>query len=309
MKPLLLAVFCAALAGPAAAAQTETAPVPAVKHGIPKFDFTLRPKLRPHPERAPRDASKVMTEKEGRALAEDLFAGYLNIGSLTRFRFHKRTKDEAPMTADELGWVETELKDEMALAEKLAPEAEMALKTGIERPEPWPKDSKYKDMKFARLRAMSIRLAVSNKPTYEDQRMYEHYAMGSIMDNLWTLVDIASSREDDAEEDAKAVAETRAHLSVSYASLASARKGMLAAAKESEALRKDEAATADAARKRAEKVAGPKGGSTAKGADALGVRDSGARITPEEAAAEANAVEQRAANKKSGRSPAIVPAP
>lgn len=309
MKPLLSAVLCAGLAANAFAA-TETAPIPAVKHGIPTYDFTVRPKLYPHVPRPERDASKPMKVEEAKALAEDLFAAYQNIGALSRFRFHQRTKDEAPMTSDELGWVETELKDEMAIAEKLAAEAETALKTGIERPAAYPDGyvsqlAKLRRMKFGRVKLKT------NKPHYEFYRMTEHGAMGDIMLNLYALVDEASDRVDDPKEDAKFVAETRKGLSEDYAELAEARKGMLATAKEAEEKRKDAGATADAARKRAEKAAGagPKGGRAGKGADAFGVRDSGARITPEEAARQANEVEARAANRKKGRSPAIVPAP
>lgn len=306
MKPLLLAVLSAVLAG-SAVAQTETAPIPDGSKGATKYDFTIRPKLKPHPDRKARDASKVATVEEAKALSKDLFVTYQNLSSLTLFRFHKRTKDEAPMTADELGWAETEMKDEMAIAEKLAPEAETALKVGIERPKPL-----NHGLKIGRFRrAMSGIMPRSNKPTYEEYRRGEHYAMSAIMSDLWSLVDLASERLDDPEEIEKESAEARLDLDKSYEALAYARKGMLEAAKEADAKPKDEAATSGAARQRAEKAAGtgPKGGSTAKGAAAFGVRDSGARITPEEAAREANAVEQRAANRKRGRSPAIVPAP
>lgn len=319
MRPLLLAVLCAGLAAPVVA-QTEA----------PKFDFTIRPKLYPHPVRPKRDASKVMTVEEAKALSEALFAAYQNIVALTVFRFHKRAKDEAPMTADELGWVEIELKDEMAAAEKLAPEAEKALKTGIERPEPY----KGSGFKFGeRLRSFSrARMAWSRKPTYEQYRMSEHYAMSGVMHDLYALVDSATVRlndEDEVKDEGKHAAELRQNLSQEYADLASARKGMLSTAKEAEDRPKDEGATADAARRRAQRVigAGPKGGRPAKEAGALrsssvledrsggaadaaaGVPDGGERITPEEAARRANAAEQRALNRKRGRSPAIVPPP
>lgn len=320
MKPLLLAVLCAGLAAPASA-QIEA---PA------KYDFTIRPNLHPHPVRPARDASKVMTVEEAKALSEALFAAYQNIGALARFRFHKRTKDEAPMTADELGWVETELKDEMAEAEKLAPEAEAALKTGIERPAPY-KGSGYKLGKPLRM-SFRVKSPHSTKPTYEQYRMSEHHAMAGVMHGLYALVDSASARlsdEDDAKDEAKFVVEARRNLSEDYAELASARKGMLNTAKEAEDRPKDKSGTADAARRRAEGVigAGPKGGRAAKGTEALrsssvledrsggapdaaaGVPDSGERITAEEAARRANAAEQRALNRKRGRSPAIVPAP
>lgn len=316
MRSLLLAVLCAGLAAPASA-QVEA---PA------KHDFTIRPKLQPHPVRPARDASKVMTVEEAKALSEALFSAYQNIGALARFRFHVRTKDEAPMTADELGWVETELKDEMAEAERLAPEAEKALKTGIERPAPY-KGSGYK-MGIPLRMGFRARLAHSAKPTYEQYRMSEHYAMSSIMHELYALVDAAAARLSD-EDDAKFVIEARQNLSEDYAELASARKGMLGTAREAEGRPKDEGATAGAARKRAEAVIGP-GPSTKSGrapkeratlrstsvledrtgtAPATGVPDSGERITAEEAARRANAAEQRALNRKRGRSPAIVPAP
>lgn len=319
MRPLLLAVLCAGLAAPALA-QVEA---PA------KHDFTIRPKLHPHPVRPKRDASKVMTVEEAKALSEALFAAYQNIGALARFRFHVRTKDEAPMTADELGWVETELKDEMAEAEKLAPEAERALKTGIERPEPY-KGSGFKVGKRLRMSIRMARLALPMKPTYEHYRMSEHYAMEGVMHGLYALVDSAAARlndEDDVKEEEKLVIEARQNLSEDYAQLASARKGMLSTAKEAEDRPKDEGASAGAARKRAEAVIGPgpgpKSGGAAKEAlrsssvledrtgtrPAEGVPDSGERITAEEAARRANAAEQRELNRKRGRSPAIVPPP
>lgn len=319
MKSLLLALLSAVLAGPALAQVNVEYPT--------KYDFTVRPKLYPHLVRKARDAKKPMTVEEAKALKEELFAAYQNIGALSRFRFHKRTKDEAPMTADELGWVETELKDEMEMAEKLAPEAEAALKTGIQRPEPWPKDFKNPMGKLKRMGIIGrFVLMTPSKPTYEHFRMLEQGAMGGIMSNLYELVSLASDREEDPKDDAKYAAEIRQMLSEDYAELASARKGMLGTVKEAEAQAKDEGATAGAARKRAVKAinAGPKGGGAAKGAGAVledragksagktydgGVRDGGGRITPEEAAAEANAAELRAANRKRGRSPAIVPAP
>ncbi|MCR4295568.1 MAG: hypothetical protein NUW21_08540 [Elusimicrobia bacterium] len=319
MRPLLLAVLCAGLAAPASA-QTEAPP---------KFDFTIRPELYPHPVRPARDASKVMTVEEAKALSEALFAAYQNIGALARFRFHVRTKDEAPMTADELGWVEIELKDEMAAAEKLAPEAEAALKTGIERPAP-DKGSRFKFGKRLRM-ASRARMPWSTKPTYEQYRMGEHYAMSGVMHGLYGLVDSASVRlsgEDEVKDEEKHAAELRQSLSEDYADLASSRKGMLNTAKEAENRPKDEGATADGARRRVERVtgAGPKGGRAAKGTEALrsssvledrpeagpdaaGVPDGGERITAEEAARRANAAEQRALNRKRGRSPAIVPPP
>lgn len=315
--PLLLAVLCAVLAGPALA-QVKRVPDSAPAgggEGPAKFDFTIRPKLFPHPVRPARDASKPMTVEEAKALSEDLFAAYQNIGALSRFRFHQRAKDQVPMTSDELGWVETELSDEMAAAEKLGPEAEKALKTGIERPAPWPEEFKKSLSGLKRMRMGGRALmARSSKPTYEHYRMFEQGAMGGIMRNLYILVDEAAAREDDPKEDAKFVAQTRQELSEDYAALASARKGMLDAAKESEARRKDEGARSGAARERAERAAGagPKGGGAAKAAGKdgeAGVRDSGERITPEEAARRANAAELREANRKKGRSPAIVPAP
>jgi len=201
MKPssVLAAVLCSVLAG-AALAQPA---------GQPKFDFTVRPKLVPRPDRPSRDTSKVMTGPEARALAKDLFVSYQNIGSLARFRFHKRTKDEAPMTADELGWVETELKDEMALAEKLAPEAETALKTGIEREPPL----KFKHPSLAGLRIAGMVKLKSSKPTYEDYRRAEHNTMGGLMLGLHELVNAAADREEVTKEDAKYVAESRQRVS------------------------------------------------------------------------------------------------
>lgn len=318
MKPFLHAVLCAALAGPALAQVKTVEPAPA------KYDFTVRPHLRPHLVRPARDASKVLTVKEAEALSEDLFATYLNIGGLSRFRFHVRTKDEAPMTSDELGWAEIELKDEMAHADKLLPEAQAVLKAGIERKPPLPDSMKEWGGKLkGGLMLGRAKLARRIKPTFEDYRREELEAMGGVMLDLYELVKSGSDRL--AEVEPEDVAKVEKTLAKDLEELNEARKKMEGAAKEAAAQGKNGEDKLEAAQARAKKAAGagPKGGGAAKGAGAVledrskaagkdgdaGVRDSGERITPEEAVRRANAAEARAANKKKGRSPAIVPAP
>jgi len=317
MKPLLLAVFCAVLAAPALAG-TPPAPEPA------KFDFTERPPFRPYAALPPRDAAKPMKVEESKILADNLFAAYLNIGGLSRFRFHVRTKDEKPMTAEELDWAEKELTKNMAVADGLLTEAQAALKVGLERKPPLPDSMKEWGSKLkGGLMLGRAKMGRRVKPTFEDYRQEEHGAMGGVMLDLYELVKSGSDRL--AEVEPEDVAKVEKVLAKDLEELAEARKGMEGAAKEADAQGKNGEDKLEGARKRAAKAAGagPKGGSTAKGAGQFledrnkaagkdgdaGVRDSGKRISPEEAAREANAAELRAANKKKGRSPAIVPAP
>ena len=211
----LAAALVCALAVPALAGVPETpAPSAGPEGSPPKHDFTKRPELRPYAPREKTEAGKPLSEKQAKALAQELFDNYLNISGLSLFRFYHRSPDQPPMPLEDMTWADEGLARELKLADKLQAEADAALKAGIERRVPPPGDRRigranliFKRAKFAR----------RFKPTLDELRRDEAEAASAIGLSLYSILREESEPADEADpqtrdEADKALAEGRADL-------------------------------------------------------------------------------------------------
>lgn len=256
--PLLVAaVLCAAVAAPSRAATVPN------DDAAPKFDFTKKPELRPVLGLPVYDPTKPLSPEDADYFSDHVFALYQNIGSLSRFIHHKRTKDEPAMPAEDLAWATKELEANKAAADKVLPQAQTALRVGITRKPSYSEELRKRlgltagiKVGGLLLRARAVPYLANAKPPLAYWQERENDALSAVMCDLHYIVRGASARLE--EFDAEADKQARKMLEEDLAELAEMRKNILAAQQEAEERRQLENSKVEEARERVNRASGGK---------------------------------------------------